>query len=67
MNSLVIEKAFHHPVARLAAGLAVDFLDQFESGSLGLLHGVLAVLPIVVVGIRTYIHVLQQPVDAKAL
>ena len=67
MNALVVQKTFHHAVSRLAAGLAIDLLDQFESGSLGLLHGVLAVLPVVVISIRTDVHVLQQPVDAKAL
>lgn len=67
MNALVVQKTFHHAVSRLAAGLAIDLLDQFESGSLGLLHGVLAVLPVVVISIRTDVHVLQQPVDTKAL
>ena len=67
MNALVIQKAFHHAVSRLAAGLTIDLIDQFESGSLSLLHGVLAVLPVVVISIRTDVHVLQQPVDAKAL
>ena len=67
MNALVVQKTFHHAVSRLAAGLAIDLLDQFESGSLGLLHGVLAVLPVVVIGIREYIHVLEKPVDSEAL
>ena len=66
MNSLVVQKTFHHAVARLAAGLTIDLPDQLKSGSPGLLHGVLAVLPVVVISIRAYTHVLQQPVDAKA-
>ena len=67
MNSLVVQKALHHAVTRLAAGLAIDLLDQLKCGSLGILLGVLAVLPVVVISIWTNTHVLKQPVDAKAL
>jgi len=42
-------------------------LDQFKGGSFGFVPGVLAVLPVVVVSVRTNTHVLQQPVDSKAL
>ena len=67
MNALVVQKILHHSVARLATGFVIDLLDQLKNGSFCFLCGVLAVLPVVVIGIREYIHVLEKPVDSEAL
>ena len=67
MYAFVFEKAFHHAVSRLATGFMVYPLDLFKGGSFGFVLGVLAVLPVVVVSIRTNPHMLQQPVDSKTL
>ena len=67
MDPFVVEKIFHHSVSRLAFGFMVDSLDLLEGGSFCFVPGVLAVLPVVVICIRTYVHVLKQPVDTEAL
>ena len=67
MDAFVVEKVLHHAVSWPSAGFMVYLLDLLKDGSFCLLLGVLAVLPVVVVSIRVYSHVLQQPVCAKAL
>lgn len=59
MNAFIVEETFHHAVARLPTGFVVYLLDQLKRGSLGFSAGVPAVLPVVVVGIRTNTYMLQ--------